>query len=90
MAVSNSSPLIHLSRLSKLNYVKEVFPSLTIPASVRTETIEKGKSKGYSDALTLEVLEKSGWLKTADLSEKSLALAEQLTPLLERGEAEAI
>ena len=78
MPVSNSSPLIHLSRLGKLGFARQVFPSFMIPPAVREETIEAGKSDGYSDALNLERLEKDGWLKTSELSQKSRELAVEL------------
>jgi predicted nucleic acid-binding protein len=91
MLISNSSPLIHLTRLGKWKYVMRTFPSLVIPAAVRSETIEKGKEEGYRDALVLEKLEKEGWLKTVNLSvSSSLKTAKELCAELGRGEAEAI
>ena len=90
MPVSNSSPLIHLARLGKLGFAKQVFSSLTIPPAVRRETIEAGKSEGYSDALNLERLERDGWLKTSELAHKSRRLAQDLSEVVGIGEAEAI
>jgi predicted nucleic acid-binding protein len=90
MPVSNSSPLIHLARLGKLGYVKQVFPSIVIPPAVRAEAIEAGKSEGYGDVATLERLEAEGWLKTSKLSSKSRDLAMQLSDAVGIGEAEAI
>jgi len=90
MPVSNSSPLIHLARLGKLGYMKQVFASVIIPPTVRKETIEAGKSDGYSDALNLERLEREGWLKTQELSTRSKRLATELGQVVGKGEAEAI
>ncbi len=90
MPISNSSPLIHLSRLGKLGYMKEAFSSILIPPAVRLETIEKGKKEGYSDALLLEKLEAEGWLQTAELSAKSRRVAKDLSDVVGEGEAEAI
>jgi predicted nucleic acid-binding protein len=90
MPVSNSSPLIHLSRLGKLGYAREVFSFITIPPAVRSETIERGKSDGYSDALALERLESDGWLKTSELSPESKRVARKLADAVGIGEAEAI
>ncbi len=88
MPISNSSPLIHLSRLSKIGYVRKVFPSLAIPVTVRSEAIEKGNSEGYLDALTLVKMEDEGWLKTVKLSSaSSVKTARELTYELGRGEA---
>ncbi len=90
MPVSNSSPLIHLSRLGKLGFAKEAFSSIMIPPAVRSETIEKGKSDGYGDAIILEKLENEGWLKTTELSARSTNLAREISDVVGRGEAEAI
>ena len=61
-----------------------------IPPAVRLETIEAGRSEGYSDALNLEGLEREGWLKTIPLSNSSVDLAAGLSEAVGRGEAEAI
>ena len=90
MSVSNASPLIHLVRLGKLGYAKQVFPSILIPPAVRSEAIDAGKSDGYRDALTLERLESEGWLKTSELSRRSKKLAIEIAEIVGRGEAEAI
>ncbi len=90
MPVCDSSPLIHLSRLGKLGSARSTFPSMMMPPAVRKETIEAGKSEGYSDALNLEVLEREGWLKTVPLSNSSCSIAEELSEAVGRGEAEAI
>jgi len=49
-----------------------------------------GKEEGYSDALQLEKLEREGWLKTLELSEKSVKLAGDLSDVVGEGEAQAI
>lgn len=90
MPVSNSSPLIHLSRLGKLVYARQAFSSIMIPPAVRAETIARGKSEGYGDALALERLEKEGWLKTCELSSRSERIATELSDAVGAGEAEAI
>lgn len=90
MPVSNSSPLIHLSRLGKLGYARSAFSSVIIPPAVRQDTIESGKTEGYADALNLESLERDGWLKTIQLSRSSEKLATELSQVVGRGEAEAI
>src|SRR5208283_2989138 len=91
MPISNSSPLIHLARLGKLGYIMKTFSSITIPDAVRYETIERGKSEGYSDAVMLERLETEGWLKTVKLStSQSTKTAKDLAEEIGKGEAEAI
>ncbi len=62
-----------------------------IPSAVRSETIDRGKTEGYSDALTLERLENEGWLKTVKFSTAmSTKIARELTKEIGKGEAEAI
>ena len=90
MPVSNSSPLIHLSRLGKLGYAQRVFEFVMIPPAVRWEVIEKGKSDGYRDALVLEKLENEGWLRTTKLSRKFSHVAQELSQVVGLGEAEAV
>jgi len=90
MPVSNASPLIHLARLGKLGYAKQVFPSILIPPAVGSKAIDAGKPDGYRDALTLERLESEGWLKTSELSRRSKKLAIEIAEIVGRGEAEAI
>ncbi|MBI2936852.1 MAG: hypothetical protein HYY22_01465 [Thaumarchaeota archaeon] len=69
----------------------KAYPSLTIPDAVRSETIEKGKNGGYSDALILERLETEGWLETVTLSSvQSTRTARDLGKEIGKGEAEAI
>lgn len=90
MPVSNTSPLIHLARLGKLGFAKQVFSSIVIPPAVRAEAIDAGKNEGYSDVVALERLESEGWLKTSRLSRKSAELALNLSDAVGVGEAEAI
>ncbi len=91
MLVSNSSPLIHLARLGKLGFMMKTFPSIAIPEAVRYETIERGKTEGFSDALLLERLENKGWIKTVKLSSfEAKKIAEELGKEIGKGEAEAI
>jgi len=90
MPVSNSSPLIHMSRLGKIRFAKELFPSVLVPPAVREEVIGAGKKEGYSDVAQLERLEKDGWLRTVPLSRSSGALAEELGEALGQAEGEAI
>jgi uncharacterized protein len=89
--VSNSSPLIHLTRLGKLGYMKKAFPFLMIPESVRVETIDDGKANGYANALIIENLEREGWLRTVRLAEpSSMKITRYLGGAIGKGEAEAI
>ena len=90
MPVSNSSPLIHLTRLGKLGYAEQVYEAVLIPPAVRRETIEEGKSRGFPGALDLERLEKANWIRPTELSGSAKALAAELGKAMSTGEAEAV
>ena len=81
--VSNTSPLIFLSKLDRLNILQTLVPKLTIPEYVYTEITRK-------DDLPANVIKKAceDWIQVQDVvdSEKvRIAMAD-----IHRGEAEAI
>lgn len=92
MLVSNATPLIYLARLSKLNLLNNLYGKVQIPPEVKTETIDRGKAKGYPDAYVIEEAVNDGWLVTDALTnentKKSHALAEMTG--IDIGEAQAI
>ncbi|MFQ6050899.1 MAG: DUF3368 domain-containing protein [Candidatus Hydrothermarchaeota archaeon] len=86
MIVSNSTPLIYLAKIGKLNLLKEFFEIILIPEEVKTEVVDKGKKLGSPDAFLLEKCMEEGWIKVErvenpkDLEEFGI----------DKGEAEAI
>ena len=54
MVISNSSPLIHLTRLGKISYLFKLVKHINIPKAVFDEVVVKGKLKNYSEAFTIE------------------------------------
>ena len=65
-AVSNSGPLIHLAKAGFLNILKELY-SLVVPIEVTVEVVDKGKERGYADAVQVENAIKSGWIKVTSV-----------------------
>ena len=63
MILSNSSPLIYLSKISKLEFLKILFHEISIPKEVYEEVVVKGKKEKFFDALKIEEAIKKGWLK---------------------------
>lgn len=61
IVVSNSSPLIFLAKIGKLNLLKQLFNEILIPKEVFSEVVIKGKEEGYSEVYIIEesVKEKS-------------------------------
>ncbi len=65
-AVSNSGPLIHLAKIGLLELIKlyDVF----IPTEVKYEVVDKGKEKGFTDAILVENAIEEGWIKIVKVS----------------------
>lgn len=98
MILSNSSPLMYLSKLNKLNLLKELFKEITMPKEVYEEVVIKGKEERYFDVIAIEAGIKEGWIKIKeekiekdiedlilelDLGERALiSLAKKLKPSL--------
>jgi predicted nucleic acid-binding protein len=82
IVVSDSGPLIALSKLSLLSLLHELFAEIVIPMEVWREVVERGKGKPGSD-----VVEKAGWVNVKEVNDLSVDI---LSKEIERGEAEAI
>ena len=54
MIISNSSPLILLAKINKLDILKKLYRNIVIPYEVYNEVVIKGKNENYSDALLIE------------------------------------
>ena len=52
--ITDSSPLIFLSKIGKLYLLKELFDEILIPSSVFNETVTIGKEKMLEDAFLIE------------------------------------
>nr|CBH37999.1 conserved hypothetical protein [uncultured archaeon]CBH38510.1 conserved hypothetical protein [uncultured archaeon] len=81
--VSNSSPLIHLTKIGQLNLLKHFFNEIIVPEAVHKECVIEGKDR--EDA---KKIEKVDWIKVAKIRDKNLKKA--LMMVLDEGEAEAI
>ena len=86
LVVSDSSTLIHLTRIGRLALLKQLYTRITITPAVWREVVEQGQGKAgaveVSDALT------AGWLEVASPSDESLVRL--LTRDLGDGESEVI
>jgi predicted nucleic acid-binding protein len=84
--VSNSSPLIYLTKLGKLELLRKVFGEVIIPEEVFKEVVVRGKEEGFPDARVIEKAVERGWLKVR----KAQRRLEEDAPELDRGEVEVI
>lgn len=53
-AVSNSTPLIYLAKIGRLDILKSVFGKIFIPEAVFKESVTMGKTLNISDAFIIE------------------------------------
>lgn len=81
--VSNSSPIIHLSKIGKLSLLKDFFDAITIPEIVYRESIMEGK-----DRVEVELIKNAEWIKVSRVKDQKLVKLLQTS--LDNGESEAI
>ena len=85
MIVADAGPLIALARVGRLDLLRRLYGKVHIPPAVLDEL---ALGSGRPGAAALEDFLKSGWLEAQRAVPEAAVLA--LTPLLDRGEAEAI
>ena len=84
--VSNTSPLIWLAKIGKLNLLKDLFHVVLVSEEV-------GLQEGYSDALVIKDAFDQGWIKVERLDEKQIAICQKIMRHsfeLHEGEVKAI
>jgi len=86
MVISNSSPLIHLTRLGKIDYFLTLVGCVDIPKAVFEEVVVQGKENNYSEAFIIENYIKKEKIKIQNLEPFDVSLY----PPLGRGELEAL
>lgn len=91
--VSNTSPLIWLAKIGKLNLLKELFGEVLISEESYKEAVEKGLEEGFSDALVIKDAYEQRWIKVKSLDKKQIAICEKIMQHgfeLHKGEVQAI
>lgn len=91
--VSNTSPLIWLSKIGKIVLLKKLFGEVVIPENVYKEAVERGLQEGFSDALAIKECIDQGWIKISKLSERETILCQKMMEHafeIHQGEAQAI
>jgi predicted nucleic acid-binding protein len=91
--VSNTSPLIWLAKIGKLNLLKDLFDAVLISEETYREAVEVGLKEGYSDALVIKDACDQGWITVEQLDEKQSAICQKIMQHsfeLHEGEAKAI
>jgi predicted nucleic acid-binding protein len=83
IVISNSTPLIALSRINKFGLLREYFGEIHIPKEVFNEVVTRGGNlSGAEEVASAE------WIKVENTGDK--IAVESLSITLDKGEAEAI
>lgn len=72
MAVCDSGPLIHLSRIGKIDLLRKLFGLVWITETTYREVVEDGKALGKPGVSTVEQAVEEGWIKVAKLEPRDL------------------
>jgi predicted nucleic acid-binding protein len=86
LVISDSSTLIHLASIQRLNLLKTLFQSVTIPSAVWREVVELGGSR--AGAIEVTQARQAGWINV--VTSTNLILLQLLKRELDDGEAEVI
>lgn len=81
--VSNSSTIIHLSKINRLDLLQDFFQKILIPEAVYRECVLEGKDR---EEVTL--IKNSEWINVLEVKDKKLV--KLLRSTLDDGEGEAI
>lgn len=76
--VSNTSPLIWLSKIGKIRLLKDLFGEVTIPQEVYDEAVKRGLQGGFSDAFIINEAVEQGWIKTSKLTQEEIVLCQKM------------
>ena len=93
VVISDTSPLIWLSKIGKLALLRDLFNEILIPEEVYREAVERGLQERFSDALVIKEGFDKGWIKISRLDENEVALCQKIMKHafeLHLGEAQAI
>jgi predicted nucleic acid-binding protein len=86
MIVCNSTVLIYLAKIGKLNLLKELFGEVLISTEVFDEVVIRGKEHKHPDAFIVENAIEEGWISIKEI--KSIEEMEDFG--IDLGEAQAI
>lgn len=92
MVIADSTCIIYLAKVGRLNLLRALYGRVLIPKSVFDETFEKGKEKGFVEVKVIEKAVKNGLLEVRELSKSQKKEARELCSFapIGDGEAEAI
>lgn len=69
-AVSDATPLIHLSKISKIRHLEKLFRSIYIPIEIFKEVVVKGKELEKKEVILIEELIEKNFIIVKDARSK--------------------
>lgn len=88
MIISNTSPLMYLAKLGKLDLLKDLFGKIVIPDEVYKEAVLKGKEEKFLDALVIERAIKDNWIEVKKID--IIKEIQEFAPEIDLGEISVI
>ncbi len=90
--VTNTSPVVLLARIGRLELLKELYGTVLMSPSVKVECIDKGREAGATDVLEMERGVTQGWIQLVNLDKNEVREAKRLLDEANvgLGEAEAL
>jgi predicted nucleic acid-binding protein len=92
MIIADSSPLIIITKISKLGLLHKLYKNVLIPEAVFNEVVIEGKRLHKAGTEEIDNAIQAGWIKTAALNDEQSEKAEKYRIIghIGKGEAEAI
>jgi uncharacterized protein len=87
--ISNSSPLILLAKINRLELLKKLYKKIYVPHEVYSEVVIKGKKENYGDAAIIEK-DINEYIFVINLNSEYQKEAEKLRYIMGSGESEAL
>ena len=92
MVVCDSGPLIHLSRIGKIDLLRKLFTSISITDCTYREVVEEGRALGKAGVSAVERAIEEGWMRLVKLEPHDVKAAARLarSESVDEGDGKAI
>lgn len=92
MVVCDSGPLIHLSRIGKIDLLRKLFTSISITDCTYREVVEEGRALRKAGVSAVEQAIEQGWMRLVKLEPHDAKAAARLarSESVDEGDAKAI
>jgi len=88
-ATSNTSPIIVLAKIGRLELLKSLHSTVVITPFVKAECVDRGRELGASDVVLIEKAIDEGWGKVAELTREESQTVQRLVGEARLGLGEA-